>query len=247
MAAHLYRKVRSNTLLESCASLIALTTKFKDLDRGKSIPSTFRTMIFVAFDEFERKAFDNKISMKIVSESKFALAVFIDETVLTSLWPGRMQWMSNPLQVKYFGEHLGGELFYKKLKKFRVMGEHYLNLVELYYVCLQLGFEGMYRLGGDDKLMMLQVDLKSQLETGRDDLSSEISPSGLPRNNLVTKISNEFPYWVIISITLSIMFVTYLSYKSLINSYSENAIYEIDKENKNIADLRIKNNGSRVK
>ena len=119
MVGHLHRVPRSNPILECCASLFALTIKFKDSDRGVNVSDKFRTMIFVAFDEFERKAYEKKISLKIVNESKFALSAYIDEMVLTSLWPGRMQWMSNPLQLKYFGEHLGGELFYSKLKEFR--------------------------------------------------------------------------------------------------------------------------------
>ena len=87
------RVSRINPLLESCASLFAYAALFKRADRGARVNSKFRRAILAAFGEMERKAFEKKISMQKVKEAKYALASYIDEAVLTSNWPGRMEWM----------------------------------------------------------------------------------------------------------------------------------------------------------
>ena len=234
MPMHLQRNQQSNPILECCASLFALTIKLKDPERGINVSDKFRTMILVAFDEFERKAYENKISLTIVKESKFALSAYIDETVLTSLWPGRMQWMSNPLQMKYFGEHLGGEVFYNKLKEFRQSGERYVNLIELYYVCLQLGFEGVYRIKGFEKLMALQVDIKSQIDDYKVKYDKRLSPSGAPKNNIVSQIRKEVPYWVVLSVSVALILFTFIVYSSLIDGYSHSSVKKIENLNNKI-------------
>ena len=58
MPMHLQRSQQSNPILESCTSLFALTIKLKDPERGINVSDKFRTMILVAFDEFERKAYE---------------------------------------------------------------------------------------------------------------------------------------------------------------------------------------------
>lgn len=234
MKRHLYRTPQSNLILECCASLFSLTIKLRDSERGVNVSDKFRTMIFVAFDEFERKAYENKISLKIVNESKFALSAYIDETVLTSLWPGRMQWMSNPLQLKYFGEHLGGEVFYDKLKKFRQSGERFVDLIELYYVCLQLGFEGVYRLRGFEKLLALQVDVKNQIDSYKTNKSMRLSPSGIPKDTVVETIRKEVPYWVIVSVAFSLVVITFIFYNEIIDEYSSESVEKINSINKKL-------------
>src|SRR5688572_10272053 len=58
------------------------------------------------FDDFERRAERYRFNHKIVSVSKFGLAAFVDETVLTANSAIRNEWERNPLQLKYFGEQL---------------------------------------------------------------------------------------------------------------------------------------------
>src|SRR5215208_7407565 len=47
---------------------------------------------------------------------KFALAAFIDETVLIADFPLREEWEKYPLQLEYVGEHLAGLTFFERLE-----------------------------------------------------------------------------------------------------------------------------------
>jgi type VI secretion system protein ImpK len=160
----------------------------------------------------ERKAFEMKIPMQKLKEAKFALASYIDEVVLTSNWPGRMEWMSKTLQLTFFGEHLGGEGFFKHLNALRRAGDRFVDVMEVYYVCLQLGFEGMYKMRGLEQLMALQVDLRSQIEGYRKYTDNRLSPDGTPHESVMATMRREIPYWVIGTVTLACAFFTYLGY-----------------------------------
>lgn len=206
------RVLRVNPLLESCASLFAYASLFKNSDRGARVNSKYRRAILAAFDEMERKAFEMKIPMQKVKEAKYALASYIDESVLTSNWPGRMEWMSKTLQLEFFGEHVGGETFFKHLDALRRAGERFVDVLEVYYICLQLGFEGMYRLRGLEQLMALQVDLRSQIEGHRKYADNRLSPNGVPTEGLIAQMRREIPYWVIGVMTIAAVFFTYLGY-----------------------------------
>lgn len=221
------RVLHINPLLECCASLFAHAAQFKKSDRGVKVNAKFRRVILAGFDEMERKAFEKKIPMQKVKEVKYAMASYIDEAVLTSNWPGRMDWMSKTLQLTFFGEHVGGEAFFKHLNALRRAGDRFVDVLEVYYVCLQLGFEGMYRLKGLEQLMALQVDLRSQIESYRKYNDNRLSVDGKPKSSVMATMRRDIPYWVIGTVTIACVFFTYLGYAVVTEEIAKSSDDEI--------------------
>jgi type VI secretion system protein ImpK len=87
-----------------------------------------------------------------IQAAKFALAAFIDETVLMANFPLRDYWEKMPLQLEYFGEQLAGNTFFDRLQKMMGEGDSYVDVVEVYYVCLLLGFKGRYNIYYEEQL-----------------------------------------------------------------------------------------------
>ncbi len=185
---------------------------FRSEQRGANLPEDYRTSIVAAFDIFDRMAFDHQIPHSPVQDAKLALAAYIDETVLSSDWPGRLSWMERPLQMELFGEHLAGEKFYSRLAELRQGGESNVNLLELFYVCLQLGFEGIYRIRGLEQLMALQVDLRRQIEDYRGLRDVTLAPDGIPDDSFFGRVRREVPYWVVAAVSAAIIIVIYAGY-----------------------------------
>ncbi len=221
------KAIAVNPLLECCTSLFALTAPFRGGDRGESLPGNYRERILAGFDEMERMAFERKITMQVVKDARYAMAAYVDEVVLTSQWPGRMDWMAKPLQLEFFGDHSAGEGFFTRLAELRQGGERNLDLLELYFVCLQLGFEGAYRFKGLEQLMALQVDLKAQIDGYRGTRSLRLSPRGLPRETAFTRARNEIPYWVIGTVTAAAVFFTYVGYSYVTDRMTEESVAAI--------------------
>ncbi len=218
-----------NILLECSASVFAFTAKLKRNAEGESL-GDYREQIIKSFDVLERVAFERQIGTSTVQDAKYALAAFVDEAVLASDNPGRMEWMSSPLQLKFFGEHLAGEHFFQKLNALRQGGEKNLELLELYYTCLQLGFEGMYKLRGLEALMALQVDLRSQIDGYRGIVDPKLAPEGEPKTGIIARVSRHVPYWVIGVVTIGLMFFSYAGYSVILSKQVDASLQSLKRQ-----------------
>lgn len=220
--------MKMNPLLESSGPLFQLTVAFRTGDRGAKLSEDYGERLKIALDNLEKDAFAKQITPFEVQQVKYALAAFIDEAVLNSAWPKRSSWMGKPLQLQYFGEHSAGEGFFNRLSELRQGGNQYINILEIYYVCLQFGFEGMYRMQGLEKLMALQVDLRSQIEMSRGIIDPRLAPNGLPQQKISLKVGRKLPFWVIASITAVLVFCIYLGYSVAISHKANKALQNIN-------------------
>lgn len=216
-----------NPLLDCAATILALTAPFRSGDRGAALGGDFRETILAGFDEMERTGLERQIGTPVLREAKYALAALVDEAVLSSSWSGRTAWMSTPLQLEMFGDHLAGERFFEKLSFLRQGGEANVDLLELYYVCLQLGFEGVYKLRGLEQLTALQVDLRSQIEDCRGVVDPRLAPQAVPKSGFVARVRREIPPWVVGVATVAIIFFTYLGYALVVDRNMKGSIADI--------------------
>lgn len=220
--------IRTNPLLECTEMIFSLIAVFSKGDRGASLDLDYREKILAGFDTMERIAFERQVGSLVLKDAKYALAAYIDEAVLSSDWPGRTEWMGRPLQLELFGDHLGGEGFFERLIQLRQGGEANADLLELFYICLQLGFEGVYKIKGLEQLMALQVDLRSQIEGYQGVIDPRLSPSGAPEEPLLSRVRREVPYWVISVVTVAIIFFTFLGYSMTVTKLADSSVVSID-------------------
>lgn len=201
-----------NPLLSSCEHCFSMVAPLKDDKKAAAVPEDFREHVLDAFVAMEKAAFEQQIGMVEFRDAKYAMAAYIDEVVLGSNWPGRGAWMSRPLQLEFFGNHTAGEGFFTRLANLRQGGEENLYMLELYYYCLQLGFEGIYKIKGLEHLMALQVDVRSQIDGYRGPAKKQICSEGLPGHVLLSRVRRHTPYWVIAVVTVAAVFFTYMGY-----------------------------------
>ncbi len=226
-----------NPMLDCCEHLFSLAAPFRDDQKAASISEDFRENLHSAFIAMEKTAFEQQIGMVEFKDAKYALAAYLDEVVLASTWPGRLEWMSRPLQLEFFGEHTAGEGFFVRLGNLRQGGEDNLHLLELYYYCLQLGFEGIYKIKGLEHLMALQVDLRSQIDGYRGPVKSQIAPEGLPGNVLINQVRRNVPYWVITVVTIAAVFFTFMGYSLVSGNAAKASVAKILKSRDSILKL----------
>lgn len=83
-----------------------------------------------------------------LEEARYALVAYIDERVLRSSWPGREEWMRQPLQLLCYRENVAGENFFRRLRAL-LRGPRRLPAIQMYALCLALGFRGAYQQSDD--------------------------------------------------------------------------------------------------
>jgi type VI secretion system protein ImpK len=140
---------------------------------------SFRRRTKAALQDVEREATAAGYDGEDIRDTHFAIVAFLDSVVLNSNDPARAEWERKTLQEELFGQAVAGVVFFEKLERFRARrdSERLADILEVYLLCLLLGFEGRYS-GG------LRGDLESMVETLRrriDDIrgpSRQISPWG---------------------------------------------------------------------
>ncbi len=114
--------------------------------------------------KMENAATTADIASEDVYAAKYAFCAAIDELILSVTdCPFRDQWELNPLQLVLFGDQLAGDKFFIYLEELRSKGALRLQALEVYHVCLLLGFQGKYRLEGAEQLGYLTARLGDEL------------------------------------------------------------------------------------
>jgi type VI secretion system protein ImpK len=112
----------------------------------------------------------------------FAVIAFLDESVLNSGQPMFAQWPSRTLQEEVFGVHMAGELFYQYLAQLmdRPDSPDLADILEVYLLCLLLGFRGRHAATQGSEIPALVTQLNEKIGRVRGNmraLSSRWRPS----------------------------------------------------------------------
>ncbi len=124
----------------------------------------FSAAVMHFFTKMENAASAAGIASEDIYAAKYAYCATIDELILSaSDCPFRDKWQLNPLQLVLFGDQLAGDKFFIQLEDLRNKGATRLRALEVYHLCLLLGFQGKYRLEGAEKLSYLTARLGDEL------------------------------------------------------------------------------------
>ena len=184
----------ANDLVSFAAPIFDLILRLKS---GIVQPSNdLRPKIAELLKQFEERALRYRFSEKIVQVAKFALAAFVDETVLTNNFPLKEEWEKYPLQLELFGEQLAGEKFYDKLESMLKQINVTADAVEIYYVCMLLGFKGKYAVYEQDKLLATMQRTANALVKAGKIKKFELSPHWLAKDQPPPPEKKGMPTWI---------------------------------------------------
>lgn len=161
-------------------------------------PASLRKLIGFYLDLFEKNCKALGIPADSIQEAKYALVALIDETVLSVPGICRDYWFTRPLQLDLFGDNIAGEEFYNKLQKMQIETERKKDVLEIYYICLSLGFEGRYKLFNAEERVAIMDELGRKIRRTRIRSSSGISPHGARTDSVMRRRSRGFlfPVWL---------------------------------------------------
>ena len=178
-------------------------------------PKELRVKIGGLFARVEKEGLKEGFSPDDLHNAKYALVAVIDETISRSDWLAKGDWWENPLALEYFGENIAGNEFFNKLEETRLKGQKKAPLLEIYYICLALGFEGKYAFNPTELTPLIDQlgrELKSLRGTG-----GELSPHWSPPEETLMAASRQLPVWVITAAVSGVVFVVFLILKFLLS------------------------------
>jgi len=129
-----------------------------------------------------------------IRDTHFAVVALLDSVVLHSNDPVSAEWERRLLQEELFGQTDAGVVFFEKLAAFqsRRDSEQLANMLEVYLLCLLLGFEGRYSGGMRAELDGITERTRKRIENIRG-RSRQISPAGAPAEDAADPVPTQFP------------------------------------------------------
>jgi type VI secretion system protein ImpK len=181
--------------------------------KGRQVTSiaAFEASVEAFFTNLEREARAANYSAEQVRDTQYALCAFLDESVLragdTEL---RRHFELRPMQFHYFQVHLAGEGFFEKINALRADVRQNLDVLEVYHLCLALGFEGKFSLGQKEQLRYLANTLGQDIARYRP-APSALSPEWALPDPVSQTLRHEVPLWVYLALVALVCLTVYLT------------------------------------
>lgn len=164
-------------LQEAFTVAARLRTRRQAAPDADSFRLRVKQLVGTADDEARREGY----APEYVRLAVYAYIAFLDESVLNSGLPIFSAWPRQPLQEEIFGDHMAGETFFKFLHDLlaRQDSPDLADVLEVFLLCMLLGYRGKYSAGGQGGLQSLIAATQEKIlriRGGR----TELSPAWRP-------------------------------------------------------------------
>jgi type VI secretion system protein ImpK len=203
-----------NPLVRAASPLLMLAGQLRS-SLSATETSALRAHALVEIRQFESEARALGVSNDVVIAARYVLCAALDEAVLATPWGAQSEWGQHPLLVALHREAWGGEKFFEMLQRISNDPDRHIDLMELQYLALALGFKGKYHLDprGHETLAQVQHDLYRKIRNHRGTAPVDLSIRwrGLEdrRNRLVRYV----PWWVVAAAGFAILAIAFTIYQ----------------------------------
>ena len=183
----------------------------------------FRERIKQFLTALERGAARLHASADDIYLCKYAFCATVDEAILRSAFKTREAWQRLPLQVQFFGEQLAGEQFFEKLEALRHDGAPRVQVLEVFHMCLLLGFQGKYIIEGSEKLSYLTSRLGDEIARFKGHQGG-LAPHWAAPDRIQHQLKNEVPLWVMGSVFGALALAGFLGLRWELTSHARETL-----------------------
>ena len=132
--------------------VLTAITRFRSNRQAATDATLFRNQMKTAIKAAETAAMASRYPVEDTRLATFAVVAFLDESILNSNNPVFADWPRMPLQEELFGGHTAGEIFFQCIDRLLARGDapQLADVLEVYALCLLLGYRGRYSLSGQE-------------------------------------------------------------------------------------------------
>lgn len=189
-------------------------------------PGQLRNRLIRELQLFKQQALPILGDQKKVTQASYILCTALDDAAMNTPWAHQANWSQHNLLSTFHNEVIGGERFFALLKRLGRDPDENIELLELMYLCLALGYEGSYRIAqnGQNTLVRIRNWLYEIIREVRGNperalslhwQGSGVQPSRLPKMTVV---------WVVAAAALTVCSLSYLGFRHMLGRESDAAI-----------------------
>lgn len=145
---------RKENLALAFQEILTVSARLRSGRQTVTDAASFRHNILEGLKVADQQARAQGYNGEDIKLAIFAVVAFVDESILNLRHPAFSDWPRRPLQEELFGHHIAGEVFFRNLQELLASTESQdlADVLEVYQLCLLLGFAGRYSLGGRGEL-----------------------------------------------------------------------------------------------
>jgi len=211
-----------NPLEKSASVLLNLLSQIRNTSSHPN-PTDLHKQLAEEIQKFEATAQREDIAPETIFIARYALCSTIDEFVMSTPWGSASIWNQQSLLSMFHKETHGGERFFQMLKKLSQDPARNINLLELLYICLALGFQGRYRVSrdGSNELAAIREDLYQTIRRQRDEIEPALSPhwQGLDKSAMAK--DPLIPAWLAAGLVLLILVGIFSWWRVNLGNYAD--------------------------
>ncbi|BFM16829.1 type IVB secretion system protein IcmH/DotU [Maricurvus nonylphenolicus] len=203
-----------NPLVNSATTLLTVAIKLRTTLNHTNVGDLHKRLI-EEIKTFELKAQKANAKPETIISARYLLCTVVDEIVLNTPWGAASGWSQHSLLSLFHQETFGGEKCFVILQRMQENPGNHLDILELYYLCLSLGFEGKYRLAqrGHEQLEQIRDGLYQTIENHRGHIEQDLSPHWQGCGNRKNSMMDYIPIWVVASCVLAVLVLGYSGFR----------------------------------
>lgn len=148
-----------NNLINASAELLGLCASIHNMSEPDDL-YRFRQGVIRKITDLKQRIGRYDYPPSVADKTCFLFSIVLDELILHSDWAENSGWENQTFVSELFGVRNGGEQFYWLAEKALSQPKLLLDLVELIYIFIRLGFRGQYRQSGRKDLEQLTHQLE---------------------------------------------------------------------------------------
>jgi len=202
-----------NPLLAEANSLLMLVPRLRHT-RQVADPAALRASLAQGVRDFAKAAQDRGIAPERVMAARYVLCTMIDEAASDTPWGGGGLWGRHSLLVEFHNEVFGGEKVFQLMARLAEKPDANLDLLELIYAAVSLGFEGRYRVidGGRVQLDAVRTKLAQIIRQQRGAYPAALAEHWQATPAPVRKVLSWLPLAVAAAVSLLLLGGLYAAY-----------------------------------
>lgn len=203
-----------NPLVNAASTLIAVIEKTRNTASHPDVAGLHQRL-GNEIKTFHSRVQEIGIKPELCLAARYLLCSALDEMVLNTPWGAESHWPQKTLLSVFHNETSGGEKFFQIFDRMRQTPAENLDMLELIYILLSLGFEGRYRFAnrGRDALEQLRDELFAIIRShrGEYDRTLALKWEGLGKSR--SSLAQYLPMWVVASVVGAILVLSYSGFR----------------------------------
>jgi type VI secretion system protein ImpK len=217
-----------NPLVSAASELLGLFSYLRQLPQAPNA-ANLRGSLVSATQRFENKARKVGVTEEQIVGARYMLCTAIDEGVANTPWGAQASWNQQSLLVQFHNETWGGEKVFQLLAKLAQDVPKNIDLLELLYCILGLGFEGRYRVidNGRSQLDSVRQRLADLIIKHRGAVDSDLSPHWRSKETSGQKARDRVPFWIVAAGVAALLGVIFVGIRLTLNYRSDTTYAQV--------------------